>query len=197
MAGERYPHVSTEGLIAAYQAGATLKVLAAETGMNEWSVRMRITRGGGKIRPAGSHNKPRGTLEEVFAASFEQRGPNECWPWTGTLTQAGYGTISVGRFRATAQRAAVILQGQAIPEGYEVDHLCFNPPCVNPSHLEVVTSAENKRRRRMGPKSHCRRGHPLTDDNIETERDGKVRRCAICRKKQKARQRAQNRGEIS
>lgn len=31
-----------------------------------------------------------------------------------------------------------------IPEGYEVDHLCFTRNCVNPFHLRVCTSRENK-----------------------------------------------------
>jgi hypothetical protein len=33
-----------------------------------------------------------------------------------------------------------------VPEGLELDHLCENPPCCNPAHLEPVTHAENNRR---------------------------------------------------
>ncbi|WP_369010576.1 HNH endonuclease signature motif containing protein, partial [Bacillus cereus] len=33
-----------------------------------------------------------------------------------------------------------------IPEGMELDHLCRNPPCVNPDHLDPVTHEENMRR---------------------------------------------------
>ena len=33
-----------------------------------------------------------------------------------------------------------------VPEGLELDHLCRNPGCVNPEHLEPVTHAENIRR---------------------------------------------------
>lgn len=33
-----------------------------------------------------------------------------------------------------------------IPRGLELDHLCQNPSCVNPAHLEPVTHAENVRR---------------------------------------------------
>jgi hypothetical protein len=33
-----------------------------------------------------------------------------------------------------------------VPDGLELDHLCRNTSCVNPSHLEPVTHAENMRR---------------------------------------------------
>jgi hypothetical protein len=33
-----------------------------------------------------------------------------------------------------------------VPEGLELDHLCRNPPCVNPAHLEPVTHQQNMQR---------------------------------------------------
>jgi hypothetical protein len=54
--------------------------------------------------------------------------------------------MRVGGRTTPAYRVAHELAIGPIPEGMEVDHLCFNPGCCNPAHLEAVTPAENKRR---------------------------------------------------
>ncbi len=33
-----------------------------------------------------------------------------------------------------------------IPDGLDIDHLCLNTVCCNPTHLEPVTRDENSRR---------------------------------------------------
>ena len=47
------------------------------------------------------------------------------------------------RNRYFAHRVAYELTYGRIPEGKEVDHLCRNKACVNPSHLEAVSHREN------------------------------------------------------
>lgn len=67
------------------------------------------------------------------------------------------------------------LNGPIFPD-MEIDHLCFNPACCNPDHLEQVSQQENHRRakehrrrfptsRNRSPKTHCRRGHPYDSSN--------------------------------
>lgn len=66
-----------------------------------------------------------------------------CYVWTGTITTTGYGRFGAyGR----AHRISYEEVNGPIPESLEIDHLCRNPPCVRPDHLEPVTRTENARR---------------------------------------------------
>lgn len=65
--------------------------------------------------------------------------PGDCWLWTGTIRPDGYGQVTVGRKQQRAHRLVYELLVGPIPEGLTLDHLCRNPPCVNPDHLEPVT----------------------------------------------------------
>lgn len=71
-----------------------------------------------------------------------------CWLWRGSLNEAGYGLIF-----DTAQRRPLLVHRLSyetlvgpIPEGLHLDHLCRTRSCLNPTHLEPVTAAENNRR---------------------------------------------------
>lgn len=89
-------------------------------------------------------------------------GPSACWPWTGSVTMAGYGQVRVeGRTR----RVHRVVAG-AGPEDV-VDHTCHNADptcpggraclhrrCVNPDHLDLVTQGENLRRSGRVGKRH-------------------------------------------
>lgn len=51
-----------------------------------------------------------------------------------------------GSFRGyAAHRVAFTLSHGRIPDGFVVAHKCDNPCCVNPGHLEAVTSGKNVR----------------------------------------------------
>jgi hypothetical protein len=67
-----------------------------------------------------------------------------CWVWQRGVTALGYGCDKDGM----AHRVYYERHKGPIPEGLYIDHLCRNPPCVNPDHLEPVTPAENIRRGR-------------------------------------------------
>lgn len=65
-----------------------------------------------------------------------------CWEWSAYRDRNGY-----GRYRVVwAHRYSYENHKGPIPERYEIDHLCENPPCVNPDHLEAVSKAEHCRR---------------------------------------------------
>jgi hypothetical protein len=129
-----------------------------------------------------------------------QRGDG-CWLWTGARRSNGYGTYSVGRGRTTtAHRVAFVLSGGTIPDGYQVDHLCKNPQCVRPDHLEAVTPKENNRRSesptaRNARKVECVNGHPLTPENVQLVAKG--RHCRLCRNENNRAIRAAKRAEVA
>ena len=108
-----------------------------------------------------------------------------CWEWTASKDKHGYGRYGIGgRARGTimAHRAALELTGTPAPKGTPVDHLCRNPSCVRPDHLEVVPQRINVQRGAAANASGwCRSGrHEWTPSNVLTEQDG-TQRCRPCR----------------
>ena len=106
---------------------------------------------------------------------------NDCWLWEGALTDKGRGTTGIGGgITRPAHRVAYELMIGPIPEGLEIDHLCRVPRCVNPSHLEPVTHAENIRRGPKPKQDECKRGHPISGYNEFILAEGRGRRCRKC-----------------
>lgn len=98
--------------------------------------------------------------ERVLANSLP--GENGCLLWQGVKNWGGYGRISVSGTSQSVHRVTYEAVNGAIPEGLEIDHLCYVRACVNVAHLEAVTHAENVRRCRPvdGPrKPYCPEGH--------------------------------------
>lgn len=69
-----------------------------------------------------------------FWEKVDIRGPDECWPWTASLREGGYGQVRWGRIVTSAHRVAWILTNGPIPDDLWVLHSCDNPPCCNPGH---------------------------------------------------------------
>lgn len=110
-----------------------------------------------------------------------------CRVWIGTLNARGYGLVGHENRQVLVHRLVYEMLVGPIPDGYEIDHLCRQPDCHLPSHLEAVTHAENMRRgegglRRqqlMAAETHCKHGHEWTQANTYIRSNGN-RRCRAC-----------------
>ncbi len=76
---------------------------------------------------------------------FVSPQPTGCWHWTGAKTDKGYGRFYLNGNKHAHRISYELLIGP-IPNGLVIDHLCRNPSCVNPAHLEPVTHVENVKR---------------------------------------------------
>lgn len=106
-----------------------------------------------------------------------------CWEWQGTTNPQGYATLKGKQ----VHRVWWSIRVGPIPAGWQVDHLCFNPACVNPDHHEAVPTSINNLRRKVRTRmlpwaSHCVRGHELDDMNTIWRSNGTGRQCRLCRR---------------
>ena len=123
---------------------------------------------------------------------------DSCWVWTGTRTgaQHDYGRFYLGNGkRIYAHRFSYELHVGPIPEGLQLDHLCRNPPCVNPNHLEVVTSRENTVRgtspsAKAARQTRCINGHDYNEANtyryVPVGSNHERRYCRVCARARQA-----------
>jgi len=86
--------------------------------------------------------------ERFWGYVDKSAGPDACWPWTAARQDFGYGKFFVKKVNRKAvfegaHRMAWQLTRGDIPSGQCVRHGCDNPPCCNPSHLQLGTQADN------------------------------------------------------
>jgi hypothetical protein len=130
-----------------------------------------------------------------FWAKVDRTNTTGCWPWLASVTtrRGGYGQFRVGRKTRRAHVVAYELGVGPVPAGKVLDHLCRNPACVNPAHLEPVEHGENTRRGN-GPSAiafranRCLRGHPRSPENTYVKPNGK-RECRVCARSAQQRRR--------
>jgi hypothetical protein len=110
----------------------------------------------------------------LVANTAEPENAQACWCWAGAHDPGAYGRLNVyvpGLATVRAVRAHVAayvwvafgcrdaddlwLGYQELrASGLELDHLCRNPECINPDHLDPVTPAVNCQRRSQPWHSH-------------------------------------------
>ncbi|WP_332011289.1 HNH endonuclease [Streptomyces anulatus] len=104
-----------------------------------------------------------------YRAHVLRRGPDECWWWTGGLTDTAHGTFRAVSLPGRTRRGTVpahlfgyrLAHGpDSLPGGLVVRHTCDEPPCQNAAHWLAGTRGDNNRdaasRRRLA-------GHALAD----------------------------------
>lgn len=121
-----------------------------------WTHYKQEQRAGHVVRP--------GLAERLWR--YIVRDPSGCWLWAGPTRSRDreYGGVQLDGRTQAVHRVMYELLIEPIPDGLHIDHLCRTKLCVNPSHLEPVTNAENMRRR-FAQRTVCKHGHPITEEN--------------------------------
>jgi HNH endonuclease len=138
----------------------------------------------------------RAVLGEPYFSRFwaKVEKTETCWLWHGSTSSCGYGCFTI---RSTNYPSIVLSTHRMmywmtygrIPEGLEIDHLCRVRHCLNPLHLEAVTSRVNVLRgesssAKNAAKTHCLRGHAFDNENTYIRHCGH-RMCRACARQRK------------
>jgi HNH endonuclease len=180
-----------QGAVREYAAGKSALSVGKEIGVSHHTIIAWAKAAGVKIKTLTESRRLRiASADERFDSRYIKR-PTGCWEWIGGRDR-GYGhfrapsNIGVGAHRYSYVRAK-----GAIPEGMEIDHLCRNPACVNPDHLEAVPHLVNIQRSKNANrhKTVCKRGHEFVPENTGYH-GGAHRYCKECERQRRAAQRA-------
>jgi hypothetical protein len=144
---------------AMFAAGWRPRDVLGATGYTHQGIRQLLRAIGLKPEWKRKTPKPRSKAEkyaqwrEKWTARIESCKSDGCWKWDGATyapnrkyPHSRYSTISTRcdeiKFDSAHRLSYFLFKGE-IPDGMTVDHICYNPLCVNPDHLRVCTLSEN------------------------------------------------------
>lgn len=143
-----------------------------------------------RLRMSRSALTPREEVGAKFWLNILVDEGSGCWEWQGVISNGygiHYGKAYIGKQQVSAHRFSwLYFFGEWPPAGLHLDHLCRNKCCVNPNHLEPVTSHENTFVRgnsiskQNSLKTHCANGHTFDSENTRLNTYG-WRYCHTCK----------------
>lgn len=133
---------------------------------------------------------------EARLDKYTERSEEGCWEWAGAVNNRGYGVMTISKSIYYTHRVSYTRHNGPIPTGRVLDHLCRNPRCLNPEHLEPVSDRVNMLRGYSTAavaqrRETCLHGH-LYAEHGRVYDDGR-RHCLACARNQSAERRARNR----
>jgi len=102
--------------------------------------------------------KEKNRLIAEFWNNVDIRGAKDCWNYTGSVANGGYGTCSItvnGKKIRGSHRMSWYFYNGEFPKNSWVLHKCDNPSCCNPDHLylgDAKKNAEDREERGRGNK---------------------------------------------
>lgn len=125
-------------------------------------------------------------FKKLINNTLHLKDGSNCIVWRGALHN-GYGRFTWKGKRHNVHRWMYIAVHGKLPKTLHIDHLCRNRACINPEHLEAVTSRENTMRgngitAQCARKEKCIRGHLFVKPNYRIIPKSGDRECLICRR---------------
>jgi hypothetical protein len=132
------------------------------------------------------------TIDQRFWEKVEKKA--YCWEWTGSKYH-GYGQFWDGKKLVGASRFSWLLANGVIPPELTIDHVCQNPGCVNPEHLQCIPMLDNCRLGSKAQNTHCPKGHPFEGRNVIWVKTSRM--CRICKQDKDRRYHHRNKERIN
>jgi hypothetical protein len=82
------------------------------------------------------------SLENILAKTHRDADTG-CLIYEGAVNEKGYARVSFNNKTAKASQVVYTLWYGSIPEGWEIDHTCYNRRCIERTHLRPLTHKEN------------------------------------------------------